>query len=193
MSDQFDPRSPQEVAQELESLVVNWLLAHVRHQVLEVTKNQMLADWVTLEAKLRIETMLREERVRWETLLAELESQCPRLCAVARYLPLRQNRADRGRQHERRIPLELKNVADKSMEPLDEVILRESYQLIHRALARLDEKEREIIELHTFQDLSYLEIADHLGLLEQLLANLRQRHKRAVDSLARQFHNFAGK
>lgn len=94
---------------------------------------------------------------------------------------------DRVRQQRRNAlgnPVELdETIADPAPLPDAVLISQEELQALHAALSELSPRAREVLILHKFEDLSYIEIADRLGIAKntvmvhmvKALASLRTR------------------
>ena len=69
---------------------------------------------------------------------------------------------DWGRKHGRRTYVEY-DERDDPVEPPDHVVRREEIAQVRSALNQLDEKHREVIDLHWFEGLTFREISDVTG------------------------------
>ena len=71
-------------------------------------------------------------------------------------------------------------LAEDAASPLDDVVARRENEALHRAVAALPEREREIIQMRYFQGLPSKAIAQAMGLSE---ARISQLHARATSRL----------
>lgn len=69
---------------------------------------------------------------------------------------------DWGRKHGRRVMVKY-DERDDPIQPTDQVVRKEDIQRVRDALAELDEKHREVIDLHWFEGLSFQEISEVTG------------------------------
>jgi len=77
-------------------------------------------------------------------------------------------------------PVDLQHHADDRPHAGDTAIVRDDHALIHTALARLDQGDREVLLLSRFQELSFAEIA---GILECSVGAAKVRAHRALQQL----------
>jgi len=85
----------------------------------------------------------------------------PWLYRIARNLCI--NTLKRASRRDRELPAE-ELIASNMPDPAREALMHEELAELHGALAQLNEKQREIIELKIFQDCSYAEMAEILDI-----------------------------
>jgi len=92
----------------------------------------------------------------------------------------------RGRKRRPRSSVEVERLASVAPSPVEATLAAEQQQRLWRAMSSLSADHQEILNLRHFQDLSYLEICDLLGIPEGTVMSRLYRARRALAAAMRE-------
>ncbi len=150
------------------------ILAYCRRRVSSADAQDAAAEVFTTAWR-RIDEVPRDDK------------ELPWLYGVAYRVLSHQWRAE-GRRN--KLTTRLASIRPHPSEPMDDqLVMRQDYELVRKAAARLKPLDREVLRLVMWEDMSHDQVAEMLGTTGPAV---KQRFHRAKSRLAREFKNIGG-